>query len=650
LTAGRRESPEGGASVDTIQTDRFRRRPMTRPKTGSARWAVLAVGLTLLAPLARRAFADDRRVVPEVVGLPADAAEAMLKGAGFVPARRPASGRPAGVVDRQSPGGFSRAATGATVTIDVGEGAARTTPPPPPAAAIPKVPDVRGRSEAEAIETLRDYRVRVEPRDAPPSEEGRIVRQEPAAGTSLARGGDVLLHVGRRAAPDPGTSLIPSVVGLTEERASQLLTASELVPVVVPAASDPADAGKVLSQDPAGGSVVARRSNVTITVGREVMGPLMEAEVPELSGLAESEARARLDGLGLVAAVGYTLAPDVAGRVVSQDPAPGTRLLRGRPVSLRVGVATLVPARVPDVVGLEAAEASRRVAEAGFAVETGTAVSLSGSAGRVVSQEPAGGGDAIRGTTVRIVVGKSVSSPPDAGTSSAATLPNVVGQDETAAREALMRLGLVVEVEGIPGAPGEIGRVKEQVPAANTAVAPGSVVRLRVARGDALPPRPGGLPSYVGMDLAAVQSDLSARGLVGMTRSVPGTPAGRVVAQDPPAGTPVASGSVVQLSVSQGAAGLAPPTLLGPPSNVALPRSAGVTFAWHPVPGAEDYQIEVTVLKGSTWVVADNDVIPGTTKRPAHVKRGAYRWHVRARRDGGRSPGPWSEWRDLNIY
>jgi hypothetical protein len=32
------------------------------------------------------------------------------------------------------------------------------------------------------------------------------------------------------------------------------------------------------------------------------------------------------------------------------------------------------------------------------------------------------------------------------------------------------------------------------------------------------------------------------------------------------------------------------------------------------------------------------------------VKRGTYRWHVRARRDGGKSPGPWSEWRELNVY
>jgi beta-lactam-binding protein with PASTA domain len=172
-----------------------------------------------------------------------------------------------------------------------------------------------------------------------------------------------------------------------------------------------------------------------------------------------------------------------------------------------------------------------------------------------------------------------------------------------------------------------------------------------VAREGATTPRAAdALPSYVGMDLGAVQSDLAARGLVGMTRSVPGTPEGRVVSQDPAAGTVVARGSIVQLTVSHGASGLGMPVLLAPPSGTVTPRAYGITFQWNPVPGADDYQIEVQVQKDDTWVVADNDPVKGTVKRPHHVKRGKYRWHVRARRDGGRVHGPWSEWREFSIY
>jgi beta-lactam-binding protein with PASTA domain len=464
----------------------------------------------------------------------------------------------------------------------------------------------------------------------------------------------VTLHVVRRRPPEAGTALVPSVVGLSQDRASQLLEASDLAVVVVQGAAEPAEAGKVLAQDPAGGAVVARRSEVTITVGREVIGPLMEGEVPSLQGLVEASARAQVDRAGFVSAVTYVLAPASAGRVVWQEPAPGTRLLRGRPVALRVGVEMLVPATVPSVLERDAETAQRILADAGFAVETGTAVSLAGSAGRVVSQDPQGGANAIRGTTVRIVVGRPVApAPPGVSPPGGATVvvPALVGRPEAEARAQLSALGLFADVEATPGPASEAGRVREQSPAPGTPAPRGSAVRLRVGHVETPPAGRGdGIPSYVGMTLADAQQDLAARGLVGMTRSVPGTPEGRIVDQSPPPGTPVPSGSVVQLTVSHGAAGLGMPVLLAPPSGNATPRAYGITFQWQPVAGAEDYQFEVVVLKGDAWVVADNDVVRGTYKRPSHVKRGRYRWHVRARRNGGAVHGPWSEWRDFSIY
>jgi hypothetical protein len=202
----------------------------------------------------------------------------------------------------------------------------------------------------------------------------------------------------------------------------------------------------------------------------------------------------------------------------------------------------------------------------------------------------------------------------------------------------------------VPGSGDDAGRVADQSPPAGAPAPRGSVVRLVVARADVPPARGSPLPSYVGMDLARAQADLAARGLVGMTRSVPGTPEGRIVDQAPPPGSVAPAGSVVQLSVSHGAAGLSVPVLIAPPSGNATPRAYGITFQWQAVPGAEDYQFEVMVLKGDSWVVADNDAVRGTFKRPSHVKRGRYRWHVRARRNDGAVHGPWSEWRDFSIY
>jgi beta-lactam-binding protein with PASTA domain len=645
------------------------RTPTVATASAFRRAAALLLGLAVAGTVgAGAARAEDRRRVPEVVDLPVEQAVRMLATNGFVAEQRPVSGFPAGTVARQSPGGFTYAAPGATVVVEVRGAATAATPPrdPSPVPAEPPVappqppaeparvplPEVLGLLEADAAELLREFRVAVRGQEAEAEDAGRVVAQVPVAGTPLAPGSVVTLHVGRRRAPEAGTALVPSVVGLSQDRASQLLEASDLAVVVVQGAAEPDDAGKVLSQDPAGGAVVARRSQVTLTVGREVIGPLMEGEVPPLQGLVEASARSQVERAGFVSAVTYVLAPASAGRVVSQEPAAGTRLLRGRPVALRVGVAMLLPATVPSVLEQEAAAAEAALVEAGFAVETGTAVSLAGSAGRVVSQDPPGGTSAIRGTTVRIVVGRPVAPAPPTPSAAGATVavPALVGRTDAEARAALLDLGFRVEIEILAGPAADAGRVREQSPAPGTPAPRGSTVRLRVGRADAPAGRGNALPSYVGMTLSDAQQDLAARGLVGMTRSVPGSPEGRVVDQSPPPGTAVAAGSVVQLTVSHGAAGLAMPVLLAPPSGNATPRAYGITFQWQPVPGAEDYQFEVMVLKGDAWVVADNDVVRGTYKRPSQVKRGRYRWHVRGRRDDGKVHGPWSEWRDFSIY
>jgi beta-lactam-binding protein with PASTA domain len=532
--------------------------------------------------------------VPEVVDLPEAEARAMLGRAGFQVAVQDAPGDPAGTVATQQPGGFWWAARGSTVTIGVrrGSGAGvRIGPAPRPEGPVPVPPG--------------------------PLPRGPVT-------------------------PDSGpTVVVPSVLGLDADSATQQVQTAGLVPLVNVVSSDPANADKVIGQEPAAGAVVARNSNVTVLVGRRGAGSLLENEVPDLVRLSEGDARRALEQAGYGVLVKDRLAAEAVGLVVDQEPRAGSRLLRGRAVTIVVGRLLLLPIRVPETVGLDAATAEQALRASGFAVEQSYAVSLPGSAGRVLSQDPAGSTLANRGSTVRLMVGRPTGA-------ASVPVPALVGRTADQARADLAAVGLVARPREVPPAAGEPpGRVRGQSPAAGTAVPRGSEVAIDVAGGPP-PVQTFPLPGYVGMDLPAAQADLQTRGLRVVVTLARGTVEGKVLSQTPVADSAVVAGTQVTLVVSH-VPTLGAVTLLDPASGTSLPKNYGVTFTWSPVPDAEDYEFEIMVNKDEVWVVADHDMVRATFKRPHSTKKGFYQWHVRARAEGGNVVGPWSEWRRLNI-
>lgn len=118
----------------------------------------------------------------------------------------------------------------------------------------------------------------------------------------------------------PPMVAVPSVIGLPEAEASAQLQAAGFT-VTAQQAPDPNVAeGLVAGQNPAGGEA-QEGSAVTIIVST---GPA-DAEVPNVVGLSESEARTRLTGAGF--AVTVQQASDAAieaGDVISQNPSGGT--------------------------------------------------------------------------------------------------------------------------------------------------------------------------------------------------------------------------------------------------------------------------------------------------------------------------------------
>jgi beta-lactam-binding protein with PASTA domain len=131
--------------------------------------------------------------VPKVVGLSQTAAQRRLHAAGFrVRTAYVASSKPSGTVVAQRPTAGTTLRRGAVVRVNISTGAN-----PQPAKAVP---DVTGEDEATARSDLEaaGFQVSVvyEP-TTDQNEDGVVVDEDPAAGTSIPAGSLVTIYVGR---------------------------------------------------------------------------------------------------------------------------------------------------------------------------------------------------------------------------------------------------------------------------------------------------------------------------------------------------------------------------------------------------------------------------------------------------------------------
>lgn len=157
------------------------------------------------------------------------------------------------------------------------------------------------------------------------------------------------------------------------------------------------------------------------------------------------------------------------------------------------------------------------------------------------------------------------------------TVPDVVGLTVSAATTALTAVGLVLGTETDVSDAAPAGNIIAQSPAAGGYASTGSAVDITVSTG----PPPVTVPNIVGESVADATADLTFVGLVlGTETDVDDTaPYGTVIAQSPTAGSSVASGSSVDITVSQG---LAPTTVFG----AFVPPSVGTPIALSDLDGA----------------------------------------------------------------
>jgi len=272
--------------------------------------------------------ATEAVTVPDVEGIQEALAVRDIRGAGLEPnvSRQADSDVPRGMVVSQEPEPPQRADRGTFVTIVVSSGKPKVA-----------VPDVVGDDRDDAVVALRDAGLQPNVFEINSGREaGTVLASDPKAGDVVVEGTRVRVNVSR----GPRPIAVPNVVQQPYESAASTLFGAGFAVVREDVESDEA-AGIVVAQDPAGNSLQARGTTITLQVSE---GP-DTSTVQDVTSQAEGQARRALERQGFVVEVvpQDTEDPTLDGIVISQDPAGGTELEPGETITLFVGQLLEIP-------------------------------------------------------------------------------------------------------------------------------------------------------------------------------------------------------------------------------------------------------------------------------------------------------------------
>ena len=269
-----------------------------------------------------------------------------------------------------------------------------------------------------------------------------------------------------------------------------------------------------------------------------LLGSQEQVTVPPVVGQTLEQASARVDRAGLDVEVKRRTDQAPRDFVFEQSPNPGQEVDEGSVVTLFVsnGPSTV---RVPDVVGLDQADARRRLRRADLRPDVERESSTKVAEGIVIRTDPGPGRPAERDSAVTLVV----SSGPDQ-----VTVPSVVGETQEDAVARLREEGLSPIVrERASSEP--VDTVIEQTPAAGSEVEEGSSVTIFVSNGQVRE-----VPDVIGSPQSEAEADLDDAGFAVDVRTRSTEQAdedGIVLSQAPRGGVERREGATVTITVGE---------------------------------------------------------------------------------------------------
>jgi beta-lactam-binding protein with PASTA domain/predicted Ser/Thr protein kinase len=264
-----------------------------------------------------------------------------------------------------------------------------------------QVPNVVGNPQAESEILLKrkGLSTDVTLKESPTAPKGTVTGQDPGGGSRVPKGSVVGLTV----SAGPGTARVPDLAGKARNAAKQQLVALGFNVTEERTTSDTVTENHVIATRPDVGTELDKGTGVVLVVssGKE------RVAVPKVTDLTEDEARSTLEALGFqVSSKEKETDEKDPGTVLEQSPATDTKLAKGGTVSLTVAKA---PAEVdvPDVTGQGRLAATAALRKAGFVVDQTTQKTGDRTQDvHVISQDPASGGKAKKGSTVTLTVGE----------------------------------------------------------------------------------------------------------------------------------------------------------------------------------------------------------------------------------------------------
>jgi serine/threonine-protein kinase len=215
---------------------------------------------------------------------------------------------------------------------------------------------------------------------------------------------------------------------------------------------------------------------------------------------------------------------------------------------------------VPSVTGQTEQAAGAALRAVGLNPAPSLAPSATVHSGLVISQTPAAGAAAKKGSRVGIVVSEGPQTVP---------LMDVSGLSEAKAVARLRKAHFKTKTKPEASKTVEAGRVIGTQPLAETEVQEGSLITLLVSSG----PAPVHVPDVVGETVEAAEATLTNAELAlgTVTKQVSSSqPAGTVLAQSPATGNSVRAGTKVNVTVAKAPKEVAVPTVVGAAEAVAV--------------------------------------------------------------------------------
>lgn len=342
---------------------------------------------------------------------------------------------------------------------------------------------------------------------------------------------------------------VPNVIGLRSSAAVQTIKDEDLEPSIVAGQSNrPPDV--VFAQRPGAGTQLADGQTVVISVSSGRLA------VPDVTSQPLPEAQQQLESDGFKSEVVRVASSRPKNIVIEQSPVAGVTAARGTTVKLTVSNGTK-PVVVPQVVGQTQGSAVNELTAVGLQSVLHN-VGSTRPAGTVVAQKPPAGKEVDKGSKVTLNVSTGTAPATTTTTTTGTTsstnvsVPQVTGLAEAPALRRLNTDGLLATVV-FQNSSQPLGRVISQSPAAGSSAQRNGHVRIVVSNGP--DPQPAtSVPDVVGQDQAAAADALRAAGFRVIVLNQPTTDqsqVGKVIEQQPHAGSSIPGGSLVALYVGR---------------------------------------------------------------------------------------------------